>query len=268
MKSDVVILIPIYKSQPSWNEMVSFAQCIKVLGKRLVSICTYDGLDIQYYTDKLDAAKVKYTVNYFDKKYFRSTAGYNELHLSADFYKHYSRYEHMLVYQLDAYIFEDRLDEWIAKGYDYVGAPWLNEDGTRFTGVGNGGFCLKKISWWYNELLWQLPVWSPAKILKRYPIVDFTTLRKFIVRMFGYGNNVKDLFARKYELCNEDCLPKYIQSNSWRHKPKLPSEKEAMQFSFERFPSKLLGLNSNRLPMGCHAWEKYEYEEFWKQYIV
>lgn len=60
MKSDVVILIPIYKSQPTWNESLSFAQCIKVLGKRMISICTFEGLDIQYYTDTLDMAKVNF----------------------------------------------------------------------------------------------------------------------------------------------------------------------------------------------------------------
>ena len=28
----------------------------------------------------------------------------------------------MLIYQLDCYLFEDKIDEWCNKGYDYIGA--------------------------------------------------------------------------------------------------------------------------------------------------
>ena len=41
---------------------------------------------------------------------------------------------------------------------------------------------------------------------------------------------------------------------------------EAMQFSFEACPAHLFELNKHKLPMCCHAWEKYE-PEFWKAFI-
>jgi len=266
MKADVIILLPVYKSHLDWNEEISFARCIKVLSKRPISICTYQGLDISYYTQKIDAAHIEYSVDYFDKQYFRGTDGYNKLHLSSKFYEHYRMYRYMLVYQLDAYIFEDKLDEWIAKGYDYIGAPWVDEKG-KLNGVGNGGFCLKKVNWWYNELRWQLPVWSPKGIISRYPITSIGSFLAFIGRSFGYKNTVHAFYKERRFLYNEDGLPNMIVYQSWRHKPVLPSPEEAMKFGFECQPSLLYKVNSENLPMGCHAWEKYEYETFWKQYI-
>lgn len=42
--------------------------------------------------------------------------------------------------------------------------------------------------------------------------------------------------------------------------------KEALEFAFERFPSEMYKI-TGKLPFGCHAWEKYEYESFWKKFI-
>lgn len=46
----------------------------------------------------------------------------------------------------------------------------------------------------------------------------------------------------------------------------MPSCEEAADFSFEANPSYLFSI-IGKLPFGCHAFEKYEYEEFWKKYI-
>jgi hypothetical protein len=40
----------------------------------------------------------------------------------------------------------------------------------------------------------------------------------------------------------------------------------AIKFSFEAQPSLLYQMNSNVLPFGCHAWEKYE-PEFWEPFV-
>lgn len=45
-----------------------------------------------------------------------------------------------------------------------------------------------------------------------------------------------------------------------------PKPEEAMYFGFDRFPKELFE-RIGQLPMGCHAWHKYEYEEFWKDII-
>lgn len=45
-----------------------------------------------------------------------------------------------------------------------------------------------------------------------------------------------------------------------------PSPREALFFALERFPKELYAI-IQRLPFGCHAWRKYEYESFWREVI-
>lgn len=45
-----------------------------------------------------------------------------------------------------------------------------------------------------------------------------------------------------------------------------PTPEEAMHFAFDRFPKELYE-RIGQLPMGCHAWRKYEYNSFWKTII-
>ena len=48
---------------------------------------------------------------------------------------------------------------------------------------------------------------------------------------------------------------------------RVPDPLEALQFSFEVMPEKMLIMNNGRLPMGVHAWNKYN-PEFWKPYLA
>jgi hypothetical protein len=47
---------------------------------------------------------------------------------------------------------------------------------------------------------------------------------------------------------------------------KVPDEYTAAKFSMEVKAPILFEKNSNRLPFGCHAWEKYE-TVFWRNHI-
>lgn len=74
--------------------------------------------------------------------------------LSAEFYDRFAAYEYVLIYQLDAFVFADRLAEFCQMGYDYIGAPvrrltplwhaiglaslwssWLEQDGGSLLGA-------------------------------------------------------------------------------------------------------------------------------------
>ena len=70
--------------------------------------------------------------------------------LSSEFYRRFSKFEYILIYQLDAFVFKDQLNYWCKKGYDYIGAPWfegfhLTKTGVNIIGVGNGGFSLRRV---------------------------------------------------------------------------------------------------------------------------
>ena len=71
--------------------------------------------------------------------------------LSPQFYETFANFEYILIYQLDAFVFYDALEEFCALGYDYIGAPWPRFLWNRYRRtpktprVGNGGFSLRKV---------------------------------------------------------------------------------------------------------------------------
>lgn len=282
--NSVIVLIPTYKSIPSLKESISFKQCLNILSNHSICIVTHRHLDLFYYTSLMNEANVDFKIEFFDVKYFESESSYNILLLSLDFYKQFEKYNYMLIYQLDAYIFRDELALWCAKGYDIIGAPLIEDK----YGVGkkyflndfNGGFSLRKIEYCIKLLSYKGPIIKPSKV---YEITkkEFNTsfLKKTVYTLFrslGRQNNIKYFINKNY--INEDLLftlglhiswiNSHINENeSWIF-PKLPNISTAINFAFERYPAYLFELNNNELPFGCHAWEKYEYETFWRKYIV
>lgn len=167
------IIIPIYKETLDCVEEISLKRLRKVLVDDKMNVGVWhemkdyspvylvcpEGLDTSAYEKiynvgypEIDLKKIE-----FEPGYFMSTATYSQLCISYDFYDKFSEYEYMLIYQLDCYLFEDKIKEWCDKGYDYIGGPILSTDcgwdtvknsrkGKKWTPyVGNGGFSLRKI---------------------------------------------------------------------------------------------------------------------------
>jgi hypothetical protein len=173
----------------------------------------------------------------------------------------------MLIYQTDAFVFRDDLDHWCSLGYDYIGAPWFQGWGIptpdgKIIGVGNGGFSLRRIN----------------SVLKGLQSITYSDFRKYIN---GRRNLVKSLVKQPFywflSLFGENVL--YYHSTilfedrvisdviAVKNKDfKIPPAEEALQFSFEVNPRKLYEMNNYNLPMGCHAWLRYD-PEFWKPHI-
>ena len=170
--------------------------------------------------------------------------GYNQLMVSPFFYEAFSGFQYLLIYQLDAFVFSDKLLTWCEKGFDYIGSPWLNikwinrkeinrklpfftrspflfklfkgKDGL----VGNGGFSLRKID-------------SHIKFAKAYSVI-FPSLQ------FN-----EDIFWGKYIAAKEISF-------------KIPLLTEALSFSIENDPINAFTLLNYELPFGCHAPYKNE----------
>jgi len=115
-----------------------------MLGDRDVVLIAPAGLDLTDYFALL-GRRPAYR---FDPRFFRSRDSYNSLIVHEPLYRQLWRWEYHLIHQTDAFVIEDQLDEWVAKGYDYVGAPFWAGDGTMkhlgMTSVGNGGFSLRR----------------------------------------------------------------------------------------------------------------------------
>ena len=263
-KTAAVVVIPIYKKELSKHEGISLRQCLRVLKQHDIALVCPSSLDLGAYKCVFEEFGVDCLIEHFDDCSFISVASYNKLMLSSTFYAHFSQYEYMLVYQLDAFVFEDRLNLWCSKGYDYVGAPWLNADGS-FCGVcGNGGFSLRRIKSFLNisphEKLFSFKgliccYWNRGLI---HRIV-------YVLKGLLFGQNTLEFFAENNHV-NEDLIYaglKYKNKQAF----KIPLPEEAIDFSFESHPAYLYEMNGRKLPFGCHAWTLFEYDTFWENYI-
>ena len=269
------VAVPIYKAFSCLNrdELLSLNQLFKILGDYDIYFICGHSFNPDKYLKKAEELNTSPKIKKFSDSFFLSVNGYNKLMCSIDFYKTLHVYEYLLIYQLDAFVFRNELDDWCKKGYDYIGAPWFegwNEGHTssQFIGVGNGGFSLRKIDSTLkllirlNRLLKVKFLWKRYKL---YNLIPYLNLVSKFKNIFCVKNIelLRSVFSDSDK--NEDYYISQILGNAFNDY-KVASYAEAVKFSFEVNPSLLYSINQNKLPFGCHAWEKYE-PEFWKKFI-
>ncbi len=247
---NIAIIIPIYKSflNLSKIEKKSFEQVLSILSNYSIIIITHENISELPYIALSNNYGVNLKIERFSSEYFDNISGYNKLMLDVNFYSRFYDFNYILIYQLDAWIFKDDLKKWCNKNYDYIGAPWLNIDSRDWikllpfklriiykikfrklkkTKVGNGGFSLRRVD-------------SSLKFLKKHSRL----LKKWTLH--------EDIFWSFATILDKNF--------------KIPDYMEALEFSIELNPKMGFEFNEFELPMGCHAWEKYE-PEFWSKYI-
>ncbi|MBP5547901.1 MAG: hypothetical protein J6X58_03290 [Bacteroidales bacterium] len=259
-----VVVIPVHKETLTVDEQMSLRQCASVLKSHPICIVCPQGLNVAVYTKTLSDNGATCFIERFSARFFDGIKGYNLLMLDKSFYKRFANYEYMLIYQLDAWVFRDELDEWCEKSYDYIGAPWIeeNEKGELvFAGVGNGGFSLRRVQHFIDVLSHRGPV-RKAKQLNLKPTLKNKTYSIFY--SLGYQNTIS--YYKKDETLYEDIFLSIFLANT-KLKANMPSSEEACHFAFEKQPSYLYSA-TGQLPFGCHAWRKYEYNTFWVNHIT
>lgn len=257
--SAACVVIPIYRPGLLPFEKVALERCLAVLAAHDIFVIKPRSLVL---TD-LVAAYGLHRLESFDDEYFKGIGGYNRLMLSDDFYARFADYRYLLIHQLDAFVFEDQLQAWCDRGYDYLGAPWLpapsapqgaaaiytaarrrlsrwidrrdpahgSTHGAQYMyAVGNGGFSLRRVAR-MREVLRSL-----ASTAQRY-------------RQAG------QLFA------NEDIFFS-VAANRFRRRVRVPDFREAAGFAWELQPALARSLNQGRLPFGCHAWNKLHRDDW------
>ncbi|MHA4843880.1 DUF5672 family protein [Flavitalea antarctica] len=277
--NSVIVIIPIYKASPSLTDVSSFCRCIETLRKHPICLVCPEGLDISPYMLIADNNNKTVIVERFEKDFFSNIAGYNRLMLSIGFYKRFLAYNYLLVAQTDSYVFEDQLESWCGRGFDYIGAPWFEGwvgPNKKIIGAGNGGFSLRNV----HKILKILHIISKLEfiinsiysnhLLKRIPFkyISATLSLLYNVSRDGIAELVSfDYFAKKCKAFayNEDyffakivpgAFPNFIVAD-----PSI-----AMFFSFENQPALLYEMTGKVLPFGCHGWEKYD-PTFWSDFI-
>lgn len=223
-KKKAAVVIPFYTTKINEKERIALEQVSKVLNQYDRFFVAPENLKI------MDVGKMK-GVERFPDSCFEGVDAYNRLMLSPDFYERFQQYDYILLYQLDAFVFSDKLTYFCDLDYDYIGAPWLEgmyyfvEESRCIWNVGNGGFSLRRVKSCIDLLRKRQPLqW------REIPNEDL-----FFAASHGEGFNVASVDV-------------------------------AIQFAFERQVRECYERNGFQLPFGTHAWDKYRYE-FWKPYI-
>ncbi|WP_019552552.1 DUF5672 family protein [Propionispira raffinosivorans] len=233
MDRQVVIVVPIYKKKISQFEKISLTQLQNVLGKYPKCFVAPESMVFDYGEEYSD-----FMIEKFDDKYFQSVGTYSDMMLSIEFYQRFKSYKFLLVYQLDAFVFSDRLNEFCALNFDYIGAPvplclWspLRKR------VGNGGFSLRKIQAMITIL--QNKEYIVQEAANMYPAWLIDDMFQFEDKFFAVCSNLKGI------------------------KFNVPEAYKASNFSIEYDANHRYKTLKKYLPFGCHGWYKDNFDIWW-----
>lgn len=238
MKKNMAIVgIPIYKENLNEFECISLKQVLSVLARWDICFIAPEKLNLN-----CGIGEKSVRIERFSDRYFDSRSEYSELLTSVNFYQRFIEYDYILIYQLDAFVFHDTLEEFCMLGYDYIGAPikrWKECWRDIPKHVGNGGLSLRKI----NKCL---------KLCKERE-------RLFECKPKNWDKNYFTLY--------EDLFFGWAGGN-----PALdfrtPDYRTSMEFAVEMDCCHAYKrLKHGWIPFGCHAWYKISYGT-WRPLIM
>lgn len=157
--------------------------------------------------------------------------------------------------------------------FDYIGAPILDlakpGQAVFLETSGNGGFSLRNVKRHFEILDKNPRIYAYKELLEIYR-KQFSGLSFWLripmiwIRIvFKYKNDLRTYlkdYGRNEDQFWFEMAPR-LNTNF-----KVAKFEVAKQFAFEKHPSILYKLNDNKLPFGCHAFDKYEVD-FWKEFI-
>jgi hypothetical protein len=217
----------------------------------------------------------------FPRKFFGSVTAHNHLLLWPAFYETFRDYEYILIYHLDSLVFSDDLLSWCKAGWDYIGAPWLPCADTPWVHeaqVGNGGFTLMKVESvlqvLYNRYR-QKPAsyWADLLIRNANRTQPLFKALERLERVFSRSNTLQMVLecwrSRENAAAYGNQNDAFWSTQAGCYLPgfKVATVDEGLRFAFEAAPRVCFELNQRRLPLGCHAWAKYD-RQFWEPYLL
>jgi hypothetical protein len=235
----VAIVVPLHKVELTPDEAISLRHVQHFLGG-------YD--KILVVPRSLRPGLDGFEVERFPDAFFRSATTFGVLQLRTDFYRRFAGYKHILVYQLDALVLSDRLLEFCAGEFDYIGAPWIDAPWLDAPAVGNGGFSLRRVASFLRVLEARRGrLESPDR-----------HARPLVPRLPG---------SVQYRLGGNADI--FWSFDAVRHHPgfRVASVAEGLRFAFELSPRMCFELNNHELPFGCHAWARYD-RAFWEPHLL
>ena len=268
MTAAVAVVIPLYRAGLDRTETIALTQCCRVLGRHGIVFAAPEDLDVRAACEIAAESGVAPRIERFAAAWFRSTGTYNALLLSKAFYERFSAYEHILIHQLDAFVFSDALERFCALGYDYIGAPWSHRPGAGRC-VGNGGFSLRRVATALRVLA--LPASHvPGRLALEWR--RYAPLRSTVTAFFERRRRLDRLMQSDAYMPLALAHLMYVNEDGYwgQNCDKLPffttaPYQSAVAFSFETDPHAALANNAGELPFGCHAWPLAP--DFWRPHI-
>ena len=255
------VVVPVYRPLTDSAERLSLEQTLETLAEYPVYLV--GPVSLQAYFDQLRESLNSRLQNItFADEYFARIEGYNDLLLSKKFYQAFDKFEFLLIVQTDALVLSNALEFWCSKQYSYIGAPWFDGYTTptfplTLNSVGNGGFSLRRVPDF-------LKVLSRPRIFKNVLMQSWPG--SVVSSVYRYLKDYHSLVYGDLHLninVNEDLFwSLFVPARCpFFH---VPLATEASAFAFEAHPHFLYQLNQQKLPFGCHAWQRYQ-PEFWLQ---
>lgn len=232
------VAIPVYKPTFTKSERFNVETSLANLNGFDVYLYGPQSLDVSYFENQIGITKVIR----FSDHFFKSIEDYSRLMLSTEFYEALNGYSHVLICQPDAIALKQELQYWVNQPYDYLGAPWpkgfeynicseqilIDEGVMSKTFVGNGGFSLRNIK-------------GCLALFEEFPSVRQEWIS---------NGHAEDLFFGLVGMLSKNF--------------RMPNMMVAACFSHETEPEYLYKLIGNKLPFGCHAYEKHQLEHWQK----
>ena len=250
-----VIITPVFRSELDVGERRSLDYLRATLSQYERTIIAPPAIDLSAFEG--------FQIVRFPARFFRSVDSYNRLMLTRRFYRRFRDYEFLLVYQLDALVFRDELEQWCSAGYDYIGAPILFDTSDQTFGL-NGGFSLRRTRAFLDVVegnsKGQTNRVTEGMLFMRRNILTRTVKRLLLWLHFKGVYNVLPILVLKSGYHEDMFWSTFAPLFSPGFKVAPPEV--AQYFAFEAQPSRLYQENNRQLPFGCHAWERWE-PEFW-----
>ncbi len=263
---NVAIALFTHKSTFSELEMISVRQCSAMLSAYSIYVVYPDHLRKDTFPVEIRKSMELLPM---PSRWFRTIRDYNRMKILPLLYETFSRFHYLLTYETDAFVFRDDLIAWCDEAWDYIGAPWFEgvydvDENSAFTGVGNSGFSLRKISSCRKVMksfryitpakqVFTDPRWIRHKGLKRVAAMaaNVTVRNRFHSSMNSWKGN-EDFFWGLHA----------DRRFSWWRTADYDS---ASRFSFEANAPRLYQ-EIGGLPFGCHKWTEI-HRDFWRPHI-
>lgn len=259
----VTVVIPIYKQNITYYEQISLEQCCKVLVSYPLTLVKPWSLNVEPYLQYHD----NFRIENFDDEYFNGIEGYNRLMLSEEFYHRFLSSKFILIHQLDAFVFKNELPYWCKQEYDYIGAPWLENDFVKRSFLENLKFRYNNYKDYRNNARQPGSVFPKAS--QFYNRVgnggfSFRNVKKMEKICITMKEEIDFYCSNNHHLFNEDVFWS-LEVNRKSNKLRIPGYKKALKFSIESNPEYAFRVNKSQLPFGCHAWDLFP--DFWRPFF-